>query len=106
MIDYVKTIIYKICCNDETIKECYVGHTTNFKQRKIEHKFACCNENSKSYNCKVYSFIRDNGGFNNWTGKDILTEGKVVIKYDSYWFYLYFDYDIKLIEKVREIPLQ
>jgi hypothetical protein len=66
MIDYVKTIIYKICCNDETIKECYVGHTTNFKQRKIEHKFACCNENSKSYNCKVYSFIRDNGGFNNW----------------------------------------
>ena len=36
--------------------------------------------------------------------EDILTEGKVVIKYDSYWFYLYFDYDIKLIEKVREIP--
>ena len=28
--------------------------------------------------------------------EDILTEGKVVIKYDSYWFYLYFDYDIKL----------
>jgi hypothetical protein len=66
MIDYVKTIIYKICCNDETIKECYVGHTTNFKQRKIEHKYACCNENSKSYNCKVYSFIRGNGGFDNW----------------------------------------
>jgi hypothetical protein len=66
MIDYVKTIIYKICCNDEIIKECYVGHTTNFKQRKIEHKYACCNENSKSYNCKVYSFIRGNGGFDNW----------------------------------------
>jgi hypothetical protein len=66
MIDYVKTIIYKICCNDETIKECYVGHTTNFKQRKIEHKYACCNENSRSYNCKVYSFIRGNGGFDNW----------------------------------------
>ena len=66
MIDYVKTIIYKICCKEETIKECYVGHTTNFKQRKIEHKYACCNENSKSYNSKVYSFIRDNGGFDNW----------------------------------------
>lgn len=36
--------------------------------------------------------------------EDILTEGKIVIKYDAYWFYLYFDYDIKLIEKVREIP--
>lgn len=66
MIDYVKTIIYKICCKNKTMKECYVGHTTNFKQRKIEHKYACCNENSKSYNSKVYSFIRDNGGFDNW----------------------------------------
>jgi hypothetical protein len=66
MIDYVKTIIYKICCNDETIKACYVGHTTNFKQRKIEHKYACCNSNSKSYNTKIYEFIRNNGGFENW----------------------------------------
>jgi SWI/SNF-related matrix-associated actin-dependent regulator 1 of chromatin subfamily A len=36
--------------------------------------------------------------------EDILSEEKIVIKYDSYWFYLYFDYDIKLIEKAREIP--
>lgn len=36
--------------------------------------------------------------------EDILSEGQLVIKYDSYWFYLYFDYDITLIEKVREIP--
>jgi len=66
MIDYVKTIIYKIYCKTETIKECYVGHTTNFKQRKIEHKYACCNPNSKSYNTKVYEFIRNNGGIDNW----------------------------------------
>lgn len=66
MIDYVKTIIYKICCKMDNIKECYVGHTTNFKQRKIEHKYACCNPNSKSYQCKVYEFIRNNGGFDNW----------------------------------------
>lgn len=66
MIDYVKTVIYKITCKDKNIKECYVGHTTNLKQRKNEHKYACCNEKSKSYNCKVYSFIRHNGGFDNW----------------------------------------
>jgi len=66
MIDYIKTIIYKIYCKTETTKECYVGHTTNFKQRKIEHKYACCNQNSKSYNTKVYEFIRNNGGFDNW----------------------------------------
>lgn len=36
--------------------------------------------------------------------EDILSEGELVIKYDTFWFYLYFDYDITLIEKVREIP--
>ena len=91
MIDYVKTIIYKICCNDETIKECYVGHTTNFKQRKIEHKYACCNENSKSYNSKVYSFIRGNGGFDNWKFIEIekfpcLSKKEAEMR-ESYWYF-------------------
>ena len=36
--------------------------------------------------------------------EDILAQDKIVIKYDAYWFYLYFDYDITLIEKVRAIP--
>ena len=35
---------------------------------------------------------------------EILSDEKVVIKYNDYWFYLLFDYDITLIEKVREIP--
>lgn len=91
MIDYVKTIIYKICCNDETIKECYVGHTTNFKQRKIEHKYACCNENSKSYNCKVYSFIRGNGGFDNWKFIEIekfpCNSKEEAHMRENYWFF-------------------
>jgi len=36
--------------------------------------------------------------------EDILTQDKIIIKYEAYWFYLYFEYDINLIEKVREIP--
>lgn len=91
MIDYVKTIIYKICCKNTTIKECYVGHTTNFKQRKIEHKYACCNENSKSYNCKVYSFIRNNGGFDNWEFFEIekfpCSSKKEAEMRESYWYF-------------------
>ncbi len=59
--------MYKIVCKDETILDCYVGHTTNFKQRQIEHKYACCNENSKSHNILVYTFIRANGGYDNFT---------------------------------------
>ena len=28
--DYSRTVIYKIVCNDLSITDCYVGHTTEF----------------------------------------------------------------------------
>jgi len=62
-IDYSNTIIYKICCRDETITDVYVGHTTNFIQRKYLHKNACNDFNNK---LKVYNVIRSNGGWENW----------------------------------------
>jgi len=62
-IDYSNTIIYKICCKDETIKDLYVGHTTNFIQRKYLHKTACNNINATA---KIYNTIRSNGGWENW----------------------------------------
>ena len=60
------TIIYKLVCNDVNIKDCYVGHTTDYARRKQQHKTCCNNENGKSYNLNVYSFIRDTGGWDNW----------------------------------------
>jgi hypothetical protein len=63
-IDYSNTIIYKITCIDDNIKDVYVGHTTNFVQRKHAHKQCCINE--KYGNCKLYDVIRNNGGWNNW----------------------------------------
>ena len=48
--DYSKTIIYKIVCENE----CYVGHTTNFINRKYQHK-----KNCKLINTKLYQFIRN-----------------------------------------------
>jgi hypothetical protein len=65
-IDYSKTIIYKLVCNDLTITDLYVGHTTSFTKRKGKHKSNCNNENSKEYNYKVYQTIRANGGWDNW----------------------------------------
>ena len=65
--DYSHTIIYKICCKDISIHDIYVGHTTNFVQRKNQHKTCCCNINSKKYNQYVYEFIRNVGGFDNWS---------------------------------------
>uniref|UniRef100_A0A6C0EAY4 C2H2-type domain-containing protein n=1 Tax=viral metagenome TaxID=1070528 RepID=A0A6C0EAY4_9ZZZZ len=65
-IDYSNTIIYKIMCKDTNIKDVYVGHTTNFVQRKHAHKQNCTNMKSINYSCKLYQAIRNNGGWNNW----------------------------------------
>jgi len=67
MVNYSKGIVYKLCCKDVQIKEIYIGSTTNFRRRKNDHKTNCNNEKNKKYNLKVYQFIRDNGGFDNWT---------------------------------------
>ena len=67
-IDYSNTIIYKIICNDETINDVYVGHTTNFTKRKYHHKYASANLDNK---LKIYNTIRQNGGWDNWNMSEI-----------------------------------
>jgi hypothetical protein len=66
-IDYSKNLNYKIVCNDLEVLYTYVGHSTNFKERKRHHKSNCNNETGKSYNFKIYQLIRENGGWNNWS---------------------------------------
>ena len=65
-IDYSNTIFYKIYCRDPSINDLYIGHTTNFVQRKHAHKQACLNTKSSNYNCKLYDVIRRNKGWDNW----------------------------------------
>ncbi len=67
-IDYSNTIIYKIYCIDETIKDIYVGHTTHFIQRKYQHKLLC---NNLKNVLKIYKIIRENGGWDNWNMVEI-----------------------------------
>jgi hypothetical protein len=62
-IDYSSTIIYKIFCKNASIKETYVGHTTNFIKRKYQHKICCNNLND---NLNIYKTIRENDGWDNW----------------------------------------
>ena len=64
--DYSKSIIYKIMCLDRSIKDIYVGSTTNFASRKTKHKSDCNNPNDNNYNLFVYQFIRAHGGWDNW----------------------------------------
>ena len=65
-IDYSNTIFYKISCKYEDNNELYVGHTTNFVQRKSAHKNSCKNPKSSNYPVKLYKTIRECGGWDNW----------------------------------------
>jgi hypothetical protein len=62
-VDYSTTVIYKIVCKNENVKDIYVGHTTNFIKRKNQHKQS---STSVTNNCKLYKTIRENGGWENW----------------------------------------
>jgi hypothetical protein len=66
-IDYSKCLIYKLCCDDPLIIDVYVGHTTDKIRRNWQHKHSCNNQNAKTYNYYVYQFIRENGGWDNWS---------------------------------------
>jgi len=65
-IDYSNTIFYKIYCKNPSVDDIYIGHTTNFVQRKHTHKQSCLNNKSKNHNCKLYKVIRENDGWKNW----------------------------------------
>ena len=45
-VNYNKTIMYKIVCNDLNIVDNYIGHTTDFRARKNSHKSRCMNINN------------------------------------------------------------
>ena len=63
----VKTgFVYKLVSKDINVKECYVGSTGNITKRKNCHKSACNNVKKRSYNYRVYQYIRANSGFENW----------------------------------------
>jgi len=62
MPDYSRGVIYKICCKDTSITECYVGSTTQLIKRRYHHKKMC--KDGKPI--RVYNFIRESGGWDNW----------------------------------------
>jgi len=66
-VDYKKSLIYKLCCNNTDIKDIYIGSTTDFIKRKNSHKTNCNNPNTIGHNLKVYQFIRENNGWDNWS---------------------------------------
>lgn len=68
--------IYKLYSKDENIRDFYIGSTNNYNRRKFQHRKSCYNRRHKKYWTKLYLFIRENGGFDNWEF-DILEEPMV-----------------------------
>tara|TARA_R110000850_G_scaffold50725_2_gene124122 strand:- start:167 stop:718 length:552 start_codon:yes stop_codon:yes gene_type:complete len=54
-------IIYKICCDDLPDFN-YIGSTKSFRNRKSSHK----KDYNKGDTKKIYTTIRENGGWDNW----------------------------------------
>ena len=65
-IKYENGVIYMIHHKTDDTKEFYIGSSFEFKARCRAHKSDCNNQNNKNYNYKVYKYIRENGGFNEW----------------------------------------
>jgi len=80
MIVYIYKLIKKDATNDDMI---YIGSTEDIKDRMRRHKISCNNIKRRSYNnCKVYKYIRDNGGWDAWT-YEIIDEVEVVLREDA-----------------------
>jgi hypothetical protein len=62
--DYSQSTYYCIKCKNPEIKDIYVGLTTNFRDRKSVHKHDC--NNPEKNHIKLYTFINNNGGWDNW----------------------------------------
>jgi len=56
--------VYKLFCDNAN--EFYIGSSFDMKARKRNHKNNCNNIKQKEYNYKVYQYIRENKGFENW----------------------------------------
>lgn len=78
--------VYMIYCKDTNIKDFYIGYTTDYRNRILAHKYNTYNIDSKKYNIKVYEFIRNNGGWDNWTSK--LVEKDCDIHREKYYYEL------------------
>ena len=70
--------VYKFQCLDKNIKEFYIGSSVDYVSRMYDHK---CHYHSTKYpyfnNLKLYKFIRNNGGWDNW-------QSIIVEKYENY----------------------
>ena len=70
--------VYKITCNSPNIDHVYVGSTEDLEERIRKHKY---HSNRERCTSKVYTTIREQGGFSNWT-LEVVEIGTVETKFE------------------------
>ncbi len=63
LINYKNNLIYKIFCCDPNITDIFIGSTTSLDKVILSKKF----NYRDGHPAMLYSFIRQNGGWDNWT---------------------------------------
>jgi len=59
--------VYSIQCKDNNITDIYIGSTIQYEMRIKFHKYKCNSiKKNNKYN-KLYKFINNNGGIDNWS---------------------------------------
>jgi hypothetical protein len=66
MPNYQKGVIYGICCRDPSVPELYIGSTTHLSGRSACHAFNCNHPEGIFGTYKIYKFINEHGGWENW----------------------------------------
>lgn len=88
--DYSKIIIYKIVCCDLLIPQIYVGCTIDFNARKYRHKYRCKTATNNSFNFKLYKFINEHGGWNNFEMIEVekikCSDRREALARERYWY--------------------
>ena len=79
MFVYIYKLIKKDATNDDIV---YIGSTEDINDRMSKHKHSCNNLNSYKSNYKVYKYIRENGGWDEWT-YEIIDEVEVALRDDA-----------------------
>jgi len=85
-IEMEQYFFYKIICNDPLITENYTGHAKDIHKRKLYHIW---DSKRKGKDFKVYKFIKENGGWENWSFVEIergeYENRKEAQKREQYW---------------------
>lgn len=103
--NYSNSVIYKIYCKDENVKDIYIGETTDFTRRKYKHKVDCNKEyhKYKTSTLTLYQAINSNGGWCNWNIEVIekfpCENKQQLLDRETFWI---IELDAKLNDKVRK----